>query len=98
MANSQSVDSFSIIVLHYNQPRYVFTALDSVLNQNYENIELIFADDASTTINLEKIQAYIEEHKNNNIKTVIYSINEENQSDSNADVCHDNDGFGILLR
>lgn len=70
---------FSIIVLHYNQPRYVMTALESVFCQNYDNIELIFADDASTAIDLEKIQEYIEENKKDNIKNVIYSINEENQ-------------------
>lgn len=70
---------FSIIVLHYNQPRYVLTALDSVLCQDYSDIELVFADDASTAIDVDKIQAYIEKNKRQNIKNVIFSINEENQ-------------------
>ena len=69
---------FSVIVLHYNQPRYVLTALDSVLSQKYNNIELIFADDASTAIELDEIKEYIEENKGENIKNVVYSINEEN--------------------
>ena len=69
---------FSIIVLHYNQPRYVLTALNSVLSQNYSNIEIVFADDASTSIELEEIKNYIEENKGSNIKNVVYSINEEN--------------------
>ena len=69
---------FSIIVLHYNQPRYVRAALDSVLCQDYKNIELIFADDASTAIDLEDIKTYIEQNKTNNLKNVVYSINEEN--------------------
>lgn len=69
---------FSVIVLHYNQPRYVLTALDSVLSQNYSNIEIVFADDASTSIELEEIKKYIEENKGSNIKNVVYSINEEN--------------------
>lgn len=69
---------FSVIVLHYNQPRYVTTALDSVLSQDYDSIELVFADDASTAIELEEIKSYIEEHKGSNIKNVVYSINGEN--------------------
>lgn len=69
---------FSIIVLHYNQPRYVLTALESVLCQDYSNIELVFADDASTSIDLEQIQNYIDKNKKENLKNVIYSINEEN--------------------
>jgi len=69
---------FSVILLHYNQPRYVLTALQTILSQDYENIELVFADDASVAIDLEQIQAYIEQHKGDNIQNVIYSINEEN--------------------
>lgn len=69
---------FSIIILHYNQPRYVYTALDSVLCQDYGNIELVFADDASTAIDLDKIKKYIDENKTDSIKNIIYSINEEN--------------------
>lgn len=69
---------FSVIILHYNQPRYVMKALDSVLCQEYDNIELVFADDSSTAIDLEKIQTYIEQNKGANIKNVVYSINEEN--------------------
>lgn len=69
---------FSVIILHYNQPRYVLTALKSVLEQDYKNIEIVFADDASIAIDLEQIQSYIEENKRPNIQNVIYSINEEN--------------------
>ena len=69
---------FSVIVLHYNQPRYVLAALESVLSQDYSNIEIVFADDASTAIELVEIKNYIEEHKGSNIKNVVYSINEEN--------------------
>lgn len=71
-------DLFSIILLHYNQPRYVLTALDSVLCQNYSNIEFVFADDASTDIDIQTIKEYIDKNKRDNIKNVIYSINEEN--------------------
>ncbi len=72
-------DLFSVILLHYNQPRYIFTALDSVLNQNYDNIELVIADDASTDIDLDTLKSYLEENKKDNIANIIYSINEVNQ-------------------
>ena len=32
---------FTIILLYYNQPKLIYDALDSVLIQNYSNIELI---------------------------------------------------------
>ena len=69
---------FSVIVLHYNQPSYVFTALSSVLKQNYERIELIFVDDASSDIDKEAIKKYIQENKNANIENVSFLFNEEN--------------------
>lgn len=33
---------FSVIILHYNQPDYLYTAIDSVLAQSYPAIQLIF--------------------------------------------------------
>ena len=49
-------DLFSVILLHYNQPRYVLSAIDSVLKQNYDNLEIILADDASTDIDLDMLK------------------------------------------
>lgn len=72
-------DLFSVILLHYNQPRYILTAIDSVLKQDYDNIELVIADDASTDIDLDMIKSYLEENKKDNIANIIYSINEVNQ-------------------
>lgn len=68
----------SIILLYYNQPEYVKTALDSIMNQTYSNIELIFADDASEKINLTEIKKYINNTKKENIVNVKYCINEKN--------------------
>ncbi|MEP2024215.1 MAG: glycosyltransferase [Reichenbachiella sp.] len=38
----------SVICLCYNQSKFVIESLDSVLNQNYDSVELIIVDDAST--------------------------------------------------
>lgn len=69
---------FSVIILHYNQPQYVKTALDSVFSQNYENIEIIFADDASKAIETEDLKNYCQKNKKENIKNIKWQINEKN--------------------
>ena len=69
---------FSIVLLHYNQPDYVKHALDSIFAQTYENIELIFADDGSSEIDVEKIQQYIEKNKQSNIKKIGWQLNDIN--------------------
>lgn len=69
---------FSVIILHYNQPKYILKAIDSVLSQKYKNIELIITDDASTEIDVEKIKKYISDHKGENIQNVSYVLNSEN--------------------
>lgn len=48
----------SIIVPVYNQERYLARCLDSILNQTYENMELIVVDDCSTDASAEIIQRY----------------------------------------
>ncbi len=72
-------DLFTVILLHYNQPRYVLGAIDSVLKQNYENLEIILADDASTDIDLDMLKNYIDANKKDNVTSVKYCINEVNQ-------------------
>lgn len=59
---------FSIIIPLYNNENYIEQCIDSVLNQNYDNYELIIINDGSTDGSLELCQQY----KNNKIK--IYSI------------------------
>lgn len=69
---------FSIILLYYNQASYVKAALKSIFIQNYENIELVFADDASYEIDLDDITQYIELNKKGNIKKVEWQLNSKN--------------------
>lgn len=37
----------SVVIATYNQEQYIATAIESVINQSYDNIEIIISDDAS---------------------------------------------------
>lgn len=47
---------FSILVANYNNARYIKECIDSILNQNYRNIEIIIVDDASVDNSVEVIK------------------------------------------
>lgn len=59
MKNSPFV---SIICLCYNQANYVVESLTSVLQQTYEQIEIIIVDDASTDDSTSVIEKFIARH------------------------------------
>lgn len=69
---------FSVILLHYNQQRYLETSLQSIFLQTFPKIELIFADDGTANLDVEGIKTYIKAHQPDNIKNVIYQISETN--------------------
>lgn len=52
------MDLVSILMPNYNYAQYIEKAIESALNQTYENIELIIVDDASTDRSLELAQPY----------------------------------------
>lgn len=68
----------SVVLIHYNQPDYIKEALDSIFIQDYDNIEFIFADDCSPDLNIKSLKDYVEKNKRENIKNVIWQINEKN--------------------
>ncbi|WP_250674246.1 glycosyltransferase [Paraclostridium ghonii] len=55
----------SIVVSNYNNENYILGCLDSILNQTYENIEIIVIDDNSTDNSVPKIKNWIIENKKN---------------------------------
>ena len=54
----------SIIVPIYNSSKYLNKCLDSILNQTYNNIEIILINDGSTDNSLDIIEKYQEKNKN----------------------------------
>ena len=72
-----SIGLVSIIIPTYNSSAYVVEALDSCLNQQYENLELVISDDKSTDNTVEIIQGWIETHKSSFVR-VDFTIQEKN--------------------
>ena len=49
----------SIIVPTYNSKKYIFSCLNSILNQTYKNFEIIIVDDCSTDGTYEYLKNFI---------------------------------------
>ena len=63
----------SVIIANYNNQRYLQECLNSILDQTYDNIEIIVVDDCSTDDSLSVLREYEEMHPN--IKVF---VNDEN--------------------
>lgn len=57
----------TILLTTYNQKEYLYEAIDSVLMQTYERIQLIIADDGTKEFETEVVEKYINEKKKDNI-------------------------------
>lgn len=60
----QNFPLVSVVCLAYNHEAYVVEALESVLNQNYPNIELLIADDCSNDNSVAVIEKWLQNHPN----------------------------------
>ena len=68
----------TIFVITYRKFDTIYRALDSALNQDYSQIELIVSDDGSPNFPKQEICAFIEQQKRNNILTFRVIANPEN--------------------
>lgn len=55
---SKRYPKVSVMVVTYNQERYIRETLDSVVNQSYPNLEVVVADDCSTDSTQKIIEEY----------------------------------------
>ena len=53
----------SICVASYNQEKYIYECLDSILKQSYSNIEILISDDHSNDETFEKIKKFFIKNK-----------------------------------
>lgn len=70
----------SVIVLSYKNIPGIYETVDSILMQDYENIEIIISDDATPGFENHEpsIATYIDEKKSDNIKNIIFNTRTEN--------------------
>lgn len=54
----------TVICLCYNHEKYVVETLNSVINQDYPNIELIISDDCSSDNSVSVIENWLQNHQN----------------------------------
>lgn len=69
---------FTVIIPSYNQADTIRESIDSVLSQNYENLELIITDDGSKDFDHRGIEEYITEHKKDNLKKTTVLAHRQN--------------------
>lgn len=68
----------SVIICSYRKFQYIYQAIDSVLCQSYEAIELLISDDGSDCFPEKEIRAYIEKHKRSNLQSILCNHEAEN--------------------
>lgn len=66
------------VILTYNKFKYIYSALKSVMIQNYPSIELIVSDDGSEKFPRQDIKKFIEKYRSENLKKVLIIRNEVN--------------------
>lgn len=66
------------VIPTYRKFNYLWETIDSVLEQDYPEIEIIITDDASDDFNEKAIVDYIEQHRKENIKRVKILRHEKN--------------------
>ncbi len=69
----------SVVTLTYTRFELLYNAIDSVLEQDYPNIEYIISDDGSPNFPEKEIKQYIKQKRKNNLKNFYILTHDENQ-------------------
>lgn len=86
--NVMGEELFSFVITVFNNQKYIYEALDSVLAQDYPRIQLIVSDDGSLAFETEALRAYIEANKAANITDVqIYAHDKNRGTVRNMEFC-----------
>lgn len=88
---------FSIIIPNYNNNLYLEKCIKSVLEQTFNNYELIIVDDMSTDNSIEIIKNIINEYKNKNIKLIELKEKAWNGGSRNIGVKNSNSKYTLFL-
>ena len=67
---SRSPLKVSIIIANFNNPNYIPFCLNSIKNQTYTNIEIVFVDDASTDDSIKIVEKWKRENKDTLLKII----------------------------
>lgn len=78
MLKRELVPLVTIGVINYNHILYIDECINSILNQDYPNIEILIIDDCSNDGCIEKIKEY--EEKYSNVKAIYHKVNSGNFS------------------
>ena len=74
MRKSQTKKKVSVIVVNYNNEKYLYRCLNSLYNQTNKNFEIIFVDDSSTDNSIQIAKEFLSK---NNIKKFRLLINKK---------------------
>lgn len=69
---------FTVIITSYNQERTIRESIQSVLIQNYENMELIITDDGSSNFDKAATEEYINKNKKRNLTKLLVLAHKQN--------------------